>query len=223
MTDNTYPFNLIRAIYGDKESDTTHTETTYIKGLFEQIDKLNEKEQRVLSLRYKEGLTYKECEKYFGVSAQRITQIKNQALRKLRHRTRAKHYETVTKAELDAVKRKHQKAEKENEKLKEVLEALGSCDIDPHAVILLANMVRPEHLDKHVGDLNLSTRTYNCLARAGILTIGDLIRTPEEQLVRMRSIGEKSLKEIKSKIRAYILLPNEGQEERGMPHASDAV
>ncbi len=54
--------------------------------------------------------------------------------------------------------------------------------------------------NKPILDLELSVRSYNCLKRAGINTIGDLIKMTPEQLVNVRNLGKKSLDEIMLKL-----------------------
>lgn len=51
--------------------------------------------------------------------------------------------------------------------------------------------------DRSVGDLDLSVRSYNCLMRAGIHTIRELTEKTEEDMIKVRNLGKKSLKEIK--------------------------
>ena len=43
-------------------------------------------------------------------------------------------------------------------------------------------------------------RSYNCLKRAGINTIGELAEKTEEDVMKFRNLGKKSLKEIKDKL-----------------------
>lgn len=215
MNSNDYPFNLIRAIYGDSKDDNTHTQATYIKGLYEQLETLDRKEQMLLSIRFKEGLKLKECGERIDLSQGRTGLLIRRALRKLRHPSRSKHYETVTNDQMERFERKYRRIEKENEQIKEALQKLGSSDVDPHVVIQLASLVRPEHLTTRITELGLSTRSCNGLLRYGLFTVQDVISIPEEKLISMRSIGEKSVKEIKAKIRTHILLPDmyqDGQE-----------
>lgn len=51
-----------------------------------------------------------------------------------------------------------------------------------------------------IEELDLSVRSYNCLKRACINTVGDLTQMTEEDLVRVRNLGRKSIKEIKEKL-----------------------
>ena len=51
-----------------------------------------------------------------------------------------------------------------------------------------------------IEDLDLSVRSYNCLKRAGIQTVDELTQKTEEEMMRVRNLGKKSLKEVKEKL-----------------------
>lgn len=51
-----------------------------------------------------------------------------------------------------------------------------------------------------IEDLDLSVRSYNCLKRAGIATVEELTQKTEEEMMRVRNLGKKSLKEVKDKL-----------------------
>lgn len=55
-------------------------------------------------------------------------------------------------------------------------------------------------LDMPIEDLDLSVRSYNCLKRANIQTVQELIDRSEEDMNKIRNLGKKSLKEIKEKV-----------------------
>lgn len=55
-------------------------------------------------------------------------------------------------------------------------------------------------LDTTIEELELSVRSSNCLKRAGINTVGELINKSEEDLMKVRNLGKKSLEEIKGKL-----------------------
>ncbi len=56
-----------------------------------------------------------------------------------------------------------------------------------------------------IEELDLSVRSYNCLKRAGIQTILELTDRTEEDMMKVKNLGKKSLKEIKEKLIAYNL------------------
>lgn len=51
-----------------------------------------------------------------------------------------------------------------------------------------------------IEDLDLSVRSYNCLKRAGIQTVEELVQKSEDDMMRVRNLGKKSLKEVKEKL-----------------------
>ena len=55
-------------------------------------------------------------------------------------------------------------------------------------------------LETSIADLDLSVRSYNCLMRAGIKDVKDLISKSEEEMMKVRNLGRKSLKEVKEKL-----------------------
>ncbi|HHV44235.1 MAG TPA: DNA-directed RNA polymerase subunit alpha [Firmicutes bacterium] len=57
-------------------------------------------------------------------------------------------------------------------------------------------------LEQPIEELELSVRSYNCLKRAGINTIGELVRKDEEDIMKVRNLGKKSLQEVKDKLKA---------------------
>lgn len=56
-------------------------------------------------------------------------------------------------------------------------------------------------LETSIEELDLSVRSYNCLKRAGIHTVQDLTKKTEEDMLKVRNLGKKSLDEVVKKIR----------------------
>jgi DNA-directed RNA polymerase subunit alpha len=65
---------------------------------------------------------------------------------------------------------------------------------DPDKVKLMAMPIE---------ELDLSVRPYNCLKRAGIHTVGDLVKKSEDEIVAVKNFGRKSLDEVKEKLGAH--------------------
>ena len=94
--------------------------------------------------------------------------------------------------------------------------SLGSKILRDHFAILKdIDEAKLEHIDeteneteedtnsiqhKMIEDLELSVRSYNCLKRAGITTVEELTQKTEEEMIHVRNLGKKSLKEVKDKI-----------------------
>jgi DNA-directed RNA polymerase subunit alpha len=55
-------------------------------------------------------------------------------------------------------------------------------------------------LELPIEDLDLSVRSYNCLKRAGINTVDELTQKSEEDMMKVRNLGKKSLKEVKQRL-----------------------
>ncbi len=55
-------------------------------------------------------------------------------------------------------------------------------------------------MEMTIEDLELSVRSYNCLKRAGINTVAELVQKTEEDMMKVRNLGRKSLDEVKKKL-----------------------
>ena len=60
---------------------------------------------------------------------------------------------------------------------------------------------RLKTLQTPIEDLDFSVRAYNCLKRASLLTVQDIIAKKESEMVKIRNLGKKSLKEVIDKIK----------------------
>lgn len=56
-------------------------------------------------------------------------------------------------------------------------------------------------LEMPIEELELSVRSYNCLKRAGINTVEDLVQRTEEDMIKVRNLGKKSLEEVDRKLK----------------------
>ena len=61
-------------------------------------------------------------------------------------------------------------------------------------------------LETSIEDLDFSVRAYNCLKRAGIHTLQDLVNKSEGDMMKIRNLGKKSLKEVLDKVRDLNLI-----------------
>jgi len=66
-------------------------------------------------------------------------------------------------------------------------------------------------LEMTIEELDLSVRAYNCLKRAGINTVYELVQRNQEDMMKVRNLGRKSLEEVEQKLAALGLglRPNE--------------
>jgi DNA-directed RNA polymerase subunit alpha len=67
-------------------------------------------------------------------------------------------------------------------------------------------------LEMNIDDMDLSVRSYNCLKRAGIQTVADLTDRTEEDMLKVRNLGRKSLDEVINKLHSYGLALREQED-----------
>ena len=65
------------------------------------------------------------------------------------------------------------------------------------------NTTKEKVLDLTIDELDLSVRSFNCLKRAGINTVEDLINKSEEDMMKVRNLGRKSLEEVIAKLNSF--------------------
>ena len=121
-----------------------------------------------------------------------------------------------------------------------VLEVITDGSINPIEAVSLAAKIMSEHLSLFVNlsqtvsateimvekeeeskdkilemtieELDLSVRSYNCLKRAGINTVEELTRKTEEDMMKVRNLGRKSLEEVQQKLEALGLSLRKSEE-----------
>jgi DNA-directed RNA polymerase subunit alpha len=80
--------------------------------------------------------------------------------------------------------------------------------------------VHNENLDRSVEELELSVRSYNCLKNANITTIRELVQKTEQEMLKTKNFGRKSLNEIKEILSAMGLSLGLKFDEKGNPIVS---
>ena len=83
--------------------------------------------------------------------------------------------------------------------------------------VMPVSMVQPEDdkkdkvLEMTIEELDLSVRAYNCLKRAGINSVAELVQKNQDDMMKVRNLGRKSLEEVEQKLNALGLglRPNE--------------
>jgi len=79
---------------------------------------------------------------------------------------------------------------------------VGLTDEAQHAEIMVEKEddQKEKVLEMTIEELDLSVRSYNCLKRAGINTVQELTQKTEEDMMKVRNLGRKSLEEVKAKL-----------------------
>ena len=68
-------------------------------------------------------------------------------------------------------------------------------------------------LQKPIEDLDLSLRSYNCLKRAGLNSLGEILATDAREVAKIRNFGKKSYAEVENMVKAYGFELEEKEEE----------
>ena len=83
----------------------------------------------------------------------------------------------------------------------EVLTELNSIADETGLMISKSEDPAVKILETSIDDLDFSVRAYNCLKRANILTLKDLVDKSENEMMKIRNLGKKSLKEVMDKVK----------------------
>jgi DNA-directed RNA polymerase subunit alpha len=68
-------------------------------------------------------------------------------------------------------------------------------------------------LEMPIEELDLSVRSYNCLKRAGINTIYELVQKTPEDMMKVRNLGKKSLEEVQGKLASFNLSLKQSEDQ----------
>lgn len=70
---------------------------------------------------------------------------------------------------------------------------------------------RTKLFEKPIEEMELSVRSYNCLKRAGIDTVGDLAKKSRAEMMKVRNMGAKSMEEVINKLESYGIILDSGE------------
>lgn len=77
---------------------------------------------------------------------------------------------------------------------------LGDSTNPPEIIVDKKDSQKDKVLEMSIEELDLSVRSFNCLKRAGIHTVEELTNRTEEDMIKVRNLGRKSLEEVISKL-----------------------
>ena len=193
MMNNNYKRLLIDAFGMEGEFELTELITMAAD---KAMSELTDREEKIV--RYYYGInsdmkthTLEETGVEFGVTRSRIRQIISKSSRKLRHPSRLKYIKFAMSSEnvfqllFDACAKIKDLEERCNV-LQERIKMLTDNDEEDSDIIY----------GMSIEELDLSIRTFRCLLRAGIQTVGDLINMDSAELISVRNLGKKSYIEI---------------------------
>lgn len=210
-----WPYNLIDDIY-DEHTRNVLTEDQEA-GLMYVLKRLSVREQDTLLKYYKDDKSMHWIAKDYNVTPERIRQIILKALRKLRSPNYLIYIEEGLQRQNDYLKEKHAITKRWSELMKENarLDEL-EANLNRRAQILnVVTMHEKTAMDKSWEEIipDLSVRSFNCLRRSNIYTVGEIINLIENgEILKVRNLGRKSVNELIKKIRlaGYNVTPAEG-------------
>ena len=134
---------------------------------------LTEQEKKCVFLYFRNGMSYREIGDVCHLSAERIRQIVKKAERKLRNPTRFNFIRYGYEGNVERLTPKYELTEEDR---------------------------RADLLNTEIEEMDFSVRTFNCLKRAGINTVQELTQKTEDEMIKIRNLGKKSLDEVKNKL-----------------------
>ena len=190
-----YPDNLIDMLFSnDDDVDIDYIEEHFDENFTALLETLTLRERECIRLYFKEGYTLESIAKQKGVTRERVRQIIAKGLRRMKHPAKLKYLrygKELYELQNSVLKMKEDLQNKINIIAKRI--AMPSlCSVQVQAVEFTP-----------IDVLELTVRSYNCLCRAGIETIGDLLSISEDDMRRIRNLGNKSVAEILTKLKPY--------------------
>ncbi len=179
-----FPFNVAYTVAEDSEKITAFSPELIYKAM---SNNLNTRQMDVLLYRYRDGMSLGETAKQLNVTQERIRQVEARALSRLKEPTVFNSMRAVSYSKYRDLEYKY-----------EVVSYAYSRSPEPKDVQELVKETSITELP--ISELDLSVRSHNCLRRAGIRTIGELIAKTESEMTMVRNLGKRSLFEIKMKL-----------------------
>lgn len=183
-----FPYNMIKRLGWNEKEVIESFETRY-----ENLAWLNDRERYILDEVFKNERLFVEIGKDLGITAARVGQIYQKAMRKVK--CKEKWFKLGDYATPEKLAREEYEAYIEELKSKWTYES----------ALKFIEEFEPKIDDRPLEWLDLSVRSFNCLKRQGIRTIGELLRFDEEhtqeEWQRVRNLGKKSYKEIQEAIK----------------------
>lgn len=202
-----FPTNLlcyIKEHYGQFKKPIRENDDI-VKGIRFAYTSLQDEFQVVLYLRFEKHYTLKEIAEVLSLSS---TQIENKIEKAIQTWFRTGDIKYIEEGFFGRL----------NNVIKTKAEALAEAKIaveykrgyDNAIAEMNGALVEPEkELDillTPLEDLDFMVRTYNCLKRRGIETLGDILNLTFDELIKVRNLGRKSMKEVRDKVKEFGLV-----------------
>lgn len=181
---------------------------------------LTDREVYCLKAYYKEVRNLESVSKSLNITRERVNQIIRKAIMKLKHSSKELLIQGKDKFELISLNEKEEIIKEFKEKISYdlIIEWISNHEITEELLDICHSIIntyhnRPKEQEEiTIEDLDLSVRSYNCLKRWNIHTLKDLTSRTRDDMMKVRNLGRKSLKEVESKLKEIGLSFKENEE-----------
>ena len=181
-----YPYDLLVEVLGDD------ARKAYLPYLDKVLATLADRERECIKMKFFEGMTLEAIGKVYNLTRERIRQIIAKGCRKLRHPSRKN---MLLGCSYSEVQRMYLDLKQDIEELHDIYENALEKVLESKNIDEFVQEVKKSRKTL-ISDLDLSVRSYNCLARKGIVTIEDLCNKSIDELKEVRNLGARSLDEV---------------------------
>ncbi|MBE6725114.1 MAG: sigma-70 family RNA polymerase sigma factor [Ruminococcaceae bacterium] len=212
-----WPYNLVESVRMHYAEEVLREDQ--LRGLDKAIDSLSERERDSILCYYRDGFTLQQIGDRWGVTPQRVRQVLEKAVRKLRHPARQKlvleGYDIVE--EKAKIEKRKAELKAEEDSLNQLADALMAkrlrlCGLhhDLEALIKWDSELRDVRgetptMDVPIENLDLTVRAYHALHRAGFRTLGQVIDAEAAgNLKGIRLLGPKSYDEVLGRCKWFL-------------------
>jgi len=211
-----YPENLLKEIGFTDDKERFEVLPNFEFNYTKAKARLTPKEEEIIDMRFRQEKTLQEVGKELGVTKERIRQLENRALRKLRiqknefYNSEEKLY-LLDKEKEEAIIEETKKRMNRKYVLEYIKENLDDDELLDEIKLIIIGSGKDEESSEEgeksesdvnsisLDELNLSVRSYNALRRLGFKKVGDLPRNLN-YYKRIRNVGKKSIYEIEKEL-----------------------
>lgn len=188
MKNHDFPANVIELLLGED----AEAPADFVGTLYYVLSGFSTREAETFILYYSTEMDYSGIGKRYGVTRERIRQIVAKTTRKLQHFSRRTLLEVgirenMAGIEVKAYTRGYEDGYKNGKEKANAEIARSDADAD-------------DYLQTPIERMDLSVRTFNCLVRAGVRTVGDVVDMGRENVMKVRNLGRKSYDELVNKL-----------------------
>ena len=191
----TYPYNLLDFIGCEEATEAV---------CYEALGNISDREREIISKYFEQRMTLEEIGKFYGVTRERIRQVMSRGLRRFRVEVL---YSIPLRKERQHIYEQEKRLEQWRWRMLKEYRRTGSYDSEMERLFGEEKSYTKRQM---VSELGLNPRTENCLKRAGVIYVDELVKMSYPDVRKIRNMGKISADEIVGKL-----------EERGLSLLDD--